>query len=575
MDSIFYQDNSIKIYNGDALDIVSQLESESVNCCVTSPPYWSLRDYGTAKWEGGDPNCDHHRNNKSNNLKTGHKNIDNGTGDDIYKNVCKKCGAIRIDRQIGLEETMEEYIEKIVKVFQEVKRVLRNDGTLWLNLGDSYAGSGRAGSNPQYMKDHKMFGKNGYAPGVFGLPQHVPAGLKPKDLCGIPWRIAFALQAAGWVLRQEIIWKKPNPMPESVMDRCTRCHENVFMFAKAKWIGPKYRQFSFISDQDARWLAMFLDTEGNICAKRARASSGNDHFGAQICLASTSKALVDTAKSIVGLGTVLKRNGKNAPLFYYQLSNIQAADLLYRIYPFVIVKRKQAALGIHLQNVIYKGNKERRTKKGQLRGRLRDDSYTKELIKIWATMKDLNHFGTPDTSWIPEPKYGKWSYCENYYYDAESIKEPVKNNNCLKTPDGWDTSKRSHGSFHKNGREKGFKGYEHKKDKTGGLLGHSGNYDKDGKLIGNGKANKRSVWEVTTFPYPDAHFATFPPDLIKPCILAGCPIGGTVLDPFAGSGTTLFVSKEFNRKSIGIELNQDYCKLILERTQQEVLNIVV
>ena len=293
--------DKVNIHTGNCLDILPTMEAGSVNCCVTSPPYFGLRDYGN-------------------------------------------------DEQIGLEETPEAFVESLVKVFREVKRVLADDGTLWLNLGDSYAMSGLPGGNPD---------KHGGELRSRAKKRSVPSGLKPKDLIGIPWRVAFALQQDGWYLRQDIIWSKPNPMPESVTDRCTKAHEYIFL---------------------------------------------------------------------------LSRKAK-------------------------------------------------------------------------------------------------------YYYDHEAIKINVKQD--------WGTRDRTNGKYHNEGT---------------GLTPHSGleaSYD---------KANKRSVWEVTTKPFSGAHFATFPPDLIKPCILAGCPAGGTVLDPFGGSGTTGMVALELGRSAELIELNPDYVDIIEGRT---------
>ena len=163
---------------GDALTELKNLLDESVNCCVTSPPYWGLRDYG-------------------------------------------------ITGQLGLEKTPEEYVARLVEVFREVRRVLRKDGTLWLNLGDSYFGS------TQGYGDTKTSNKNHHGSRQRQKPKWTDFGLNPKDLVGIPWCVAFALRADGWWLRQDIIWAKSNPMPESVKDRCTRAHEYIFMLSKS------------------------------------------------------------------------------------------------------------------------------------------------------------------------------------------------------------------------------------------------------------------------------------------------------------------------------------------------------
>jgi len=270
------------------LKILPSLPDQEFNCCVTSPPYWGLRDYGN-------------------------------------------------NDQLGLESTPNEYVENMVAVFREVRRVLRDDGTVWLNLGDSYASNAATTKDPIKLPGAFESHRGSDTPTINtnqqGRNTYRGSGIKGKDLCGIPWRVAFALQADGWYLRQDIIWHKPNPMPESVRDRCTKSHEYIFLLSKS----PKY------------------------------------------------------------------------------------------------------------------------------------------------------------------------------YYDYEATKEP--SNACVDT----------------------------------------------------GKRNKRSVWSVTTKPFRGAHFATFPPDLIKPCILAGCPEGGMVLDPFMGSGTTLMVSEENGRNSVGIELNDEYRKIADER----------
>lgn len=227
------------IINGDALESLKTLDSESVDCCVTSPPYYGLRDYGTGKWIGGDPNCPHRRLSKySEKTITGHAQpeLAGNVGDAIYKTICPLCGAVREDRQIGLEETPEEYVQKLVSVFREVKRVLKKDGTLWLNIGDSYWCSGSRGYDFTDKFTEASVVQQG-SKGTIDL-HNIPKlvgnvnGYKNKDLIGIPWMLAFALRADGWYLRQDIIWHKPNPMPESVKDRCTKSHEYIFLLSK-------------------------------------------------------------------------------------------------------------------------------------------------------------------------------------------------------------------------------------------------------------------------------------------------------------------------------------------------------
>lgn len=342
---------SVKIIHGDCREEMKKLAAESVQCCVTSPPYWGLRSY----------------------LKA----------DDPLKK-----------HEMGSEDSPEEFVANLVTVFQEVRRVLRKDGTCWINLGDSYASNG--GRGEQGGTSQRKGRSNVKAQERAGSTR-APQGLKAKDLVGIPWMVAFALRADGWWLRQEIIWHKPNPMPESVTDRCTKAHEQIFLMTKSA----------------------------------------------------------------------------------------------------------------------------------------------------------------------------------NYYCDMEAIKEPASQNtnprragNGYKTPDGWDTSKGSggHGNFHKAGREQGRTGYVRKGGRQGEVKNNE-SFDEAMAVMPDDR-NKRTVWTVPSKGYREAHFATYPPDLIRPCVLAGCPVGGVVLDPFGGSGTTGEVCEEEGRNSILIELGAHNVRLIEKRTAQ-------
>lgn len=231
------------VIQGDCIEVLKTLPNNLIDCCVTSPPYYGLRDYGTGKWVGGDPNCPHRRMSKfSEDTITGHaqEELRGNVGDAIYKTVCPLCGAVREDKQIGLEETPEEYIDRLVQVFREVHRVMKDDGTLWLNIGDSYWGSGNRGydfTNKLTEASKLQEGSKGTI-NLSNIPKLVGNvdGYKNKDLIGIPWMLAFALRNDGWYLRQDIIWHKPNPMPESVKDRCTKSHEYIFLLSKK----PKY-----------------------------------------------------------------------------------------------------------------------------------------------------------------------------------------------------------------------------------------------------------------------------------------------------------------------------------------------
>ncbi len=355
---------TVEYLTGDCREVLKTLPEKHFNTVVTSPPYWGLRDYQTGTWVGGDPDCPHMRTTKIGKTvktTTGHQAMHdqgNVVGDAIYKSECPKCGAVRKDLQVGLEDSPAEYVRTLVRIFREIRRVLRDDGTVWLNLGDTYSSH----------KDCKSISQS-LAKGTKAEVAHVidkgksvsrdtkklkEAGLKNKDLIGIPWRVAFALQEDGWYLRQDIIWHKPNPMPESVKDRCTKSHEYIFLLSKF----PKY------------------------------------------------------------------------------------------------------------------------------------------------------------------------------YYDNEAIKEEVKQD--------WGTRDRTNGKYHNEGT---------------GLVPHSGlesSYE---------TKNKRSVWTVSPKPFKEAHFAVYPTELIEPCILAGCPKDGYVLDPFGGSGTTGLVADRLGRNATLIELNEDYLNI--------------
>lgn len=303
-----------KILNGDCIEMMRTLPEKSINCCVTSPPYYGLRDYG----HGG---------------------------------------------QIGLEETPDAFVQKLVEVFREVKRVLRDDGTLWLNLGDSYVSKPTGSLGNFTGAKHGFTGGHSHQIAALKRPDKSGFGIPEKNLIGIPWMVAFALRADGWYLRQDIIWHKPNPMPESVQDRCTKAHEYIFLLSK----------------------------------------------------------------------------------------------------------------------------------------------------------------------------------CSKYYYDIEPIREDIK-----------PTSGKINGAPLRG---------EHILE-CGGRKTEKREYD---EIKG---ANKRSVWSVNTKSYEGAHFATYPPELIRPCILAGCPKGGVVLDPFGGSGTTAAVANEEGRDAILCELNPEYIPLINKRLSE-------
>lgn len=224
---------SYTIHTGDALAVLRTLPDQSIQTCITSPPYYGLRDYGTGSWEGGDPNCTHQQEQPRYNgpkqttaQVSGHASQAEKHG----RTHCPMCGATRTDSQIGLEDTPEEYVQRLVAVFREIRRVIRDDGTAWVNLGDSYNTGTTAPSKPTHNANVGYWQNAD----TIGRPRMNWPGLKTKDLCGIPWRVALALQADGWYLRSDIIWAKPNPQPESVTDRPTRSHEYLFLLSKSQ-----------------------------------------------------------------------------------------------------------------------------------------------------------------------------------------------------------------------------------------------------------------------------------------------------------------------------------------------------
>ena len=246
-------DRDFVLHVGEALEVLGELRDETVDCVITSPPYWGLRDYGTGSWEGGDPFCDHDAELRVvAERHVGTVGFSAVSESQISSAMaihgragCPACGADRVDKQLGLEPAPELYVERLVAILAEVRRVLARHGTLWLNLGDSYASStwGSGSSSPKQLTnkgsrfaDPRKHG-HGYTDGRANRDERLTAGAAPgvrsKNLVGVPWRVAFALQAAGWFLRSDVIWAKPNPMPESMTDRPTRSHEHVFMLTKS------------------------------------------------------------------------------------------------------------------------------------------------------------------------------------------------------------------------------------------------------------------------------------------------------------------------------------------------------
>jgi site-specific DNA-methyltransferase (adenine-specific) len=392
---------SHQILVGDCIDMMRTLPDQSAQCCVTSPPYFGLRDYG-------------------------------------------------VDGQIGLEQTPAEFICRLVEVFREVRRVLRDDGTAWVNMGDSYAGSWGAHGRDDMGVGISTISQRQVMASQRKAKASTHTEYKPKDLMGMPWRLAFALQDDGWYLRQDIIWHKPNPMPESTRDRCTKAHEYIFLLSKSR---------RYHCDMQA------IREPANLTGK----GSANGFRGGAYVNGST----FDNAEG----------GSRTSP-----------------------------------------GNTVPPTK--------------------------LNN----GVGW-------------GHGSDAKS-----RNRQRVTVPTGWDTSTGDggHGVFHKEGAERArrdsFKREDSKREQViPGQNKGTHRPDREESTWDTATRNKRSVWTVATHSFKDAHFATFPPDLIRPCVLAGSPRGGLVLDPFGGAGTTAVVAMQEGRKSVLCELNPEYAAMAERR----------
>lgn len=264
-----------------AIDLLKDLPDQSVHCIITSPPYFGLRDYGTAKWEGGDPNCEHRVGNQVEDTKAKGA-IVSGVRPGVDASTCILCGAKRIDDQIGLEQTPEQYVDRLVEIFHEAKRVLRNDGILWLNLGDSFS-SGKQGRDDSDRNQRLRGDKTDELEGniYVNKSRRVPSGYKPKDLLGIPFRVAFALQSDGWYWRSTIPWVKRNAMPESVKDRPTSGIEYVFMFSKSQ---KYYYDYSAVQRPlaESSLSRIILDSVENLATGIRFGGNKSDGYGNKI-----------------------------------------------------------------------------------------------------------------------------------------------------------------------------------------------------------------------------------------------------------------------------------------------------
>ena len=417
---------------GDCRETLKQFD-EQARMCVTSPPYYGLRDYGGEEY------------------------------------------------QIGQEQTPEEFIEQLVSVFREVRNVLTDDGTLWVNLGDSYYNY-RPGKGQALVKQTVSKTKQDL-PDKCSKRANKLQGLKEKDLIGIPWMFAFAMRNDGWYLRQDIIWHKPNPMPESVRDRCTKAHEYIFLFSKNK----KY----YYNNEAIKEPAKDWGTRDRSKGKYHNKGTGlQPHSGLTKSYPTKNKRSVWTSK-----------HGK------YVTEENEATH----------------RQGIHAnrgQNLI------------EVRSKLPTQKEFVEFLRSKTNAKVL-----AENTDIPLTKIEHWFRFDNSGFAYPTIEDWKKVREHI---DDYDVM------------DEGLTYFELKTD----------------EVAVSDKKNKRSVWSITNKPYKGAHFATYPPDLIEPCILAGSEKGDIILDPFMGSGTTAMVAKSLGRDYIGCELHEDYGNLIQKRVQE-------
>jgi len=593
----FLTDPDVTLYVGDALEVLAGLPDESVHCCVTSPPFFGLRDYGTGTWEGGDPECDHAVRNdpKVESSTLGGGNATTGHQREGFGGTCGRCGSHRIDQQIGLEATPEEWVERLVAVFREVRRVLRKDGTCWIEVGDSYTSGDRVGHGTRIGA--KQGTNRASAAGLDNNRPPTPAGLKPKDLIGSPWALATALRAP-------------------------------------------YYAGAIKEERDRVWLAATLDAEGSFAGHRhVRKDDGRVRTGVHVTITNTSEALLAEAHRIWPASRISHdpREGSlgSRPAWRWVATNVDRNSLLMReLYPYLIVKRRQAMLAYNLFELSRISKRVGKTREGEESRGKRD-----VLVRL---MSDLNHGRDVDIpSWVVEPpsvlEPGWWLRQANVWWHTNCMPESARDRPTSAHSYVFLLSKSARyfyddvavaepAAWERWGAQNGAGKYA---DVGKGQLVS----DRREELAAQGSRSLRSVWPIPTQPFPGAHFATMPEAVVRPCVLAGtsehgccpecgapwarevemsydaqgrttngprsteqrhetagfeqrlvkstattgwrptcehdlAPIPATVLDPFAGSGTTALVARKHGRRSIGIELSEPYARMAAERLQQ-------
>lgn len=533
----------VQLWLGDVVDVLRKLPAQSVQCVVTSPPYWGLRDYGTGEWIGGSADCDHIQVAKfgvrtglakaANQVDGGNRLQDNRADETQlnlqFKETCGKCGARRIDRQIGSEETPDAFVAKMVEVFREVRRVLHDTGTLWINLGDSYSSgiSSSGGKGTRQNQDHRsaVVHKEGYKSPFLGTATDGSpyleqgqmtggsSGLPAGNLVGIPWRVALALQADGWILRQDIVWHKKSPMPESVTNRCTKSHEYIFLLTKQReyfYDAEAIKEQSATADLPPRKLGnKQAETEFD-----GMISHNEDHASAV-------------------LGRVALRNKRSV----WTLASVGYEGAHFACFPPKLIE--PCILAGTSEKCCTKCSTpwKRVTEEKQIK-RDRPNEYVKRTGEDGTGNSCANSVAGVETKtigWQPGCE------CHGHFVSrrVEVTGQAVVDESNI--PNGWAVGDVSH---------------------------DPSDYARDGVAVENkeeqrqrAKALGDKVRIVTVWDYvSDLPLSDHP---VVPCV---------VLDPFIGSGTTCCVSLAHGRRSIGIDLSETYLRCnAIPRIEGELL----
>jgi len=406
-----------KIIQGDWIKLAEQLDDESIDLIMTSPPYWGLRDYGTQNetiWDG-DKNCEHewvseerwlHRGTTQSKISgddSGHLNEKKTTD-----NFCIRCGDWK--GQLGLEPTPQLYIKHLIDGFRILKKKLKKTGSFYLNLGDTYFGGNLCVGQPEGWESISTINKEKYNSEKFNefiknRNKMRSNWLQPKQLMLMPSRVAIALQEDGWILRNDIIWNKPNPMPSSVKDRLNTTYEHIFHFVKSLPKTNWLLDVPYNEKEEWTWLAALIDGEGCIGISRCKKTTNHDTFSVYLSVANACKELLNKCVEITRLGKVhTSKLGKNQLIYVWRVNNRYASTVIAEVYPYLIAKKEQARIVLKFQE----GCKYRGGNKGY--------DYEKK--------KNLGPPSISEKEW--NKKLELFELCKKANYDLDAIREPHK-----------------------------------------------------------------------------------------------------------------------------------------------------